>query len=149
MKVILHDENGRFVGDIQITQTELRNQGELADYTVLAYADRGEGVFGLARTRITGFPVKALNPLALLGAALRSLPKETLGAEDDDTGRADNAKTQAPVPTDLERRLDRAMSALPPGLSGLRDYRSAIRSEQSEQHGDNSRGEGERTKDRE
>lgn len=145
MKVVITSDAGSIISEIRILPDEVSPDGEHASFDVLAYTERGYEVLGVSRRRLSNFPVKAFNPLALLRAALNVLPTEAFGAEDDDTGGTNDAKTQTPVPTDLERRLNRSVSALPSGLSGLRDYRSAVRSEQSEQHGDDSGGESQRT----
>lgn len=133
MELTLTGDDGKKIAAVKIDQ--MCYDDEHADYIVTLYVERGENVAGFHRRMITNFPIKALNPLALVKSALNLFPPDVFGAEDDDR-HGDASSKEAPVSSALERGFNRALPEVPSGVRGLCYHGPAFRGEQSEQYGD-------------
>lgn len=107
-------------------------ESEIQDFSVRLVVNRGGQITGIHTRLIDGYPVHALNVVALVKTALQQYDMDALVAEDDDS-------ISETDPSDLERGLGRTVHAISTEEeSRLRNNGSSIRSGQPEQHGSNS-----------
>src|SRR3954454_7002618 len=94
--------------ETELARIEIRNIrkiGDISNYSVKYAVERGMAV-GIHQRGIDEFPRLRYNVLALVLQALNTLSPKELELEDDFN------PDEAPVPTDLARRLGRALRSI-------------------------------------
>jgi hypothetical protein len=106
-------KNGQPVAKVEIKNINVNEDGT-ADYQVRFGVERGSAV-GLHRRLVFSFPRKRLNVLALLRLSLETLNEKELELERD----FDPDEAEAPVSSDLARRLSGPLREIQAGFSRL------------------------------